>query len=324
MTTARAPLIEARNLRKYFRAGVGLPFLAPRAPVRAVDDVSFVIGAGETFGIVGESGCGKSTTAKLLLLLERPTAGTIHFQDFDIAVATKDELRRYRASVQAVFQDPWSSLNPRMRVRRIIAEPILLNEPHRKKEIPGVVADLLRQVGLEETMAGNFPHEFSGGQRQRVAIARALALRPQLIVLDEPVSALDVSIRAQIMNLLKEIQDRFGMSFLLIAHNLATVRYLAHRVAVMYLGQIVEQAEAEELFTRPLHPYTQALIAAARLLRPGEEPPPVLSGDIPSPSAPPPGCRFSTRCPKAFGRCFSEAPAPRELAPGHRAACHLY
>lgn len=325
MTDTREELVEAKNLRKYFHTGSTLPFLPPKPPVRAVDDVSFSIRERETFGIVGESGCGKSTTAKLLLLLERLTAGTISFKGIDIATASEGDIRRYRASVQAVFQDPWSSLNPRMRVRRIIGEPIRLNEPHRKRELPVIVADLLQQVGLDQAMANNFPHEFSGGQRQRVAIARALALKPKLVVLDEPVSALDVSIGAQIMNLLKDTQDRFGMSFLLIAHNLATVRYLAHRVAVMYFGQIVEHADSEELFTRPLHPYTQALIASARMLRPGEKPPPALAGDTPSPSvAPRPGCRFSSRCPKAFDRCFTESPPLKEHAPRHWAACHLY
>jgi len=294
--------------------------------VRAVDDVSFRIGSGETFSMVGESGCGKSTTARLLLQLERPTAGGIYFQGQDLTRLDENGLSAYRAAVQAVFQDPWSSLNPRMRAGDSIAEPLVLNTTLSRHERAGRVAELLAAVGLDSAIAGNFPHEFSGGQRQRIAVARALALNPRLIVLDEPVSALDVSIRAQIMNLLKDLQGRFGMSYMLIAHNLATVRYLSHRVAVMYLGQIVEEAGTSTLFTAPRHPYTRALISAALPVRPnsGQERI-VLPGEVPSPTAPPSGCRFHTRCPVAFERCPVEVPRLREVGvAGHRVACHLY
>jgi oligopeptide/dipeptide ABC transporter ATP-binding protein len=234
------------------------------------------------------------------------------------------ERRHYRASVQAVFQDPSSSLSPRMRTADIIAEPLIVNQRQSRANVRAQVAELLDAVGLEPASAGNFPHEFSGGMRQRVAVARALALRPSLIVLDEPVSALDVSIRAQIMNLLKDLQERFGMAYLLIAHNLATVRYLSHRVIVMYLGRVVESAPAESLFTEPRHPYTRALISASLPVRPGEDREEILlGGDVPSPINPPSGCRFHPRCPVAVERCSRDEPALRELGPMHRAACHL-
>jgi oligopeptide/dipeptide ABC transporter ATP-binding protein len=320
-----APILEARELVKHYagRRPFGLGRAAP--VVRAVDGVSFAVGPGETFGLVGESGCGKSTTARMLLLLESPTAGGVYFGGAAVAALDREGLRAYRAAVQAVFQDPWSSLNPRMRAGDIVAEPLVLNRPAEKATRRARVGELLADVGLEPDAAARFPHEFSGGQRQRIAVARALSLSPRLIVLDEPVSALDVSIRAQIMNLLKDLQARHGMSYLLIAHNLATVRYLCHRVAVMYLGQIVEAAPAESLFTRPLHPYTKALISAALPVRPGADAEAiVLPGEVPSPTAPPPGCRFHPRCPVAFDRCRAEVPALRELGPGHRAACHLY
>jgi oligopeptide/dipeptide ABC transporter ATP-binding protein len=260
-----------------------------------------------------------------LLRIEHPTAGSIHFLGADLAQAPPARLREYRASVQAVFQDPWSSLNPRMRVRRIIAEPLVLNAKVTSAEIRERVAETLLAAGLETAMADNFPHEFSGGQRQRIAVARALILRPKVIVLDEPTSALDASVRTQIINLLEDLQARFGMSFLLISHDLATVRYQADQVAVMYLGEIVEKAPAEELFQFPRHPYTDALIRAARRLRPGQgSRPATLTGDPPSPTAPPPGCRFSPRCPRAFDRCFKEAPRPRPVGDDHVVACHLY
>ena len=318
-------LLRLEKVRKYFPVGNTLPWSRARGDVRAVDGVTFAIYPRETLSLVGESGCGKTTTANLVLRLEEPTAGRIIFDGQDVHALKGQALRRYRASVQAVFQDPWSSLNPRMRAGDIIAEPLVLNQRLRGGEKQERVTELLLAVGLEPAAASNFPHEFSGGMRQRLAVARALALHPSLIVLDEPVSALDVSIRAQIMNLLKDLQERFGMAYLLIAHNLATVRYLSHRVAVMYLGQIVESAPAEALFTKPLHPYTKALISAAVPVRPGEEREEILlSGEVPSPTNPPPGCRFHPRCPFAFDRCSREVPQLRELASRHTAACHLY
>jgi oligopeptide/dipeptide ABC transporter ATP-binding protein len=318
-------LLQVSDLKKYFPIRGRLPLRPARSWVRAVDGISFVVRPGETFSLVGESGCGKTTTAKMLLLLEEPTAGVIRFDGQDINRLRGPALRRYRSAVQAVFQDPWSSLNPRLRAAPIIAEPLVINEKFPKRIIWERVQQLLMEVGMEPEAASNYPHEFSGGQRQRLAVARALALNPRVIVLDEPVSALDVSIRAQIMNLLKDLQERHGMSYVLIAHNLATVRYLSHRVAVMYLGLIVEQAASEELFTNPLHPYTKALVSAALRARPGEQRERiVLSGEVPSPTDPPSGCRFRTRCPFAFERCALETPPLRELAPSHTVACHLY
>jgi oligopeptide/dipeptide ABC transporter ATP-binding protein len=317
-------LIRLEDVRRYFPLRVGLPGLSPRAYVRAVDGVSFDIRPHETLSVVGESGCGKTTTARLILKLDQPTAGRITFGDTDVTRLKGEPLRRYRASVQAVFQDPTSSLNPRMRAGDIIAEPLVVNARLAPAEVRERVRELLVAVGLEPAAAASFPHEFSGGMRQRIAVARALALHPSLIVLDEPVSALDVSIRAQIMNLLKDLQSRFGMAYLLIAHNLATVRYLSHRVIVMYLGKVVESAPAEALFTRPRHPYTKALISASLPARPGEEREEILlGGDVPSPTNPPAGCRFHPRCPVAVARCAEDEPELRELAPAHRVACHL-
>ena len=324
-TSGNSRLLEVKNLKKHYPMRGAMPFSPVQALVRAVDGISFFIPPGETFSLVGESGCGKTTTAKMTLLLEIPTEGTIYFLDKDINKLKGPGLRQYRASTQAVFQDPWSSLHPRMRVGNIVAEPMVVNMKLPKREIAERVQELLNNVGLDPSQSTNFPHEFSGGQRQRIAVARSLALKPQLIVLDEPVSALDVSIRAQIMNLLKDLQSEFGMSYLLIAHDLATVRYLSHRVGVMYLGQIVEEASSEELFTNPLHPYTKALISASLPVRFEEQAESIiLQGEVPSPTNPPPGCRFHTRCPFAFDRCSVEVPEVRELAPGHMAACHLY
>jgi oligopeptide/dipeptide ABC transporter ATP-binding protein len=317
-------IIEVRGLLKHYPVSGGLLGSSGRV-IRAVDGVSFSLHAGRTLALVGESGCGKTTTAKLLLRLEKPTAGTIHFEGIDLAEATAEQIRQYRAAVQAVFQDPWSSLNPRMRVHRIIAEPLVLNSRATRVEIRRRVDECLEAVGLEAAMADNFPHEFSGGQRQRIAVSRALILRPKVIVLDEPTSALDVSVRAQIINLLGDLQARFGMSFLLISHDLATVRYQADRVAVMYLGQIVEEAPSEALFSAPRHPYTQALISAARLVRPGQAMEiQALPGDPPPWVSPSTGCCFSPRCPKAFDRCFRDAPATRFVDADHQVSCHLY
>jgi oligopeptide/dipeptide ABC transporter ATP-binding protein len=318
-------LLRVEDLRKYFPQGFALPWSRSRRYLRAVDGISFDVRAGETMSLVGESGCGKTTTAKLILLLEGPTAGRVTFRDRDITTLDGPALSAYRASVQAVFQDPWSSLNPRLRGGTIVAEPLVINQGLRGPELRDRVRELLLAVGLEPRVASYFPHELSGGMRQRLAVARALGLGPSLVVLDEPVSALDVSVRAQIMNLLKDLQARLGMAYLLIAHNLATVRYLSHRIAVMYVGKIVETGTAEEVFAHPLHPYTQALISAAEAMRPGEgREQIILGGDVPSPADPPSGCRFHPRCPFAFDRCPREEPELRELAPGHRAACHLY
>jgi len=323
-TSDGTPLLRVVEVRKYFPLGGTFPWSRAKGYVRTVDGVSFDIQPHETLSLVGESGCGKTTTAKLITRLEEVTGGEIFFEGQEVHYVPGRALRRYWASVQAMFQDPWSSLNPRMRAGDIIAEPLLVNQHLQGQAVQARVAELLLAVGLEPAAAGNFPHEFSGGMRQRVAIARALALRPLLIILDEPVSVLDVSIHAQIMNLFKDLQEQFGMAYLLIAHNLATVRYLSHRVAVMYLGNIVESAPSEALFTHPLHPYTQALISVALPIRPGEEREEILlSGEVPSPTNPPTGCHFHSRCPLAFARCSQEIPELRELAPGHLAACHV-
>jgi oligopeptide/dipeptide ABC transporter ATP-binding protein len=318
-------LVEIRELKKHFPVMKGVIFQKPIGWVKAVDGVSYTIDTGETLGLVGESGCGKTTTSKLLLMLEKPTSGAIIFRGRDIQTLGKDELRAYRRGVQAVFQDPFSSLNPRIRVGDIISEPVLVNEPLPKAQMRERVQELLRLVGLNPNAANLFPHEFSGGQRQRIAIARALSLNPSLIILDEPVSALDVSIRAQIMNLLQDLQQQFGLSYLLIAHDLAAVLHLSTNIVVMYLGKIVEYGSSDELRHKPLHPYTQALFSAALPSHPDEQREEmVIAGEVPSPLNPPSGCRFHPRCPFAKPICSEIEPVLRAATHGHQVACHLY
>ena len=317
-------LLEAKNLKKYFPVTKGLLISRTTGHIKAVDDISFALRAGETLGVVGESGCGKSTTAKMMLMLEEPTEGNILFEGEDVHDSSAVR-RSYRSSVQAVFQDPWSSLNPRMRVKDIIAEPMVINWDITKAEQQERVMKLLNDVGLNEYHSNLFPHEFSGGQRQRLAIARALALNPKVIVLDEPVSALDVSIRAQIMNLLKDLQQEYNVAYMLIAHDLATVRYMCTWVAVMYLGQIVELSPVQDLFNNPSHPYTKALMSAALPSHPDtEQEEIILQGEVPSPLNPPPGCYFHPRCPAAMDRCSVETPEVKEISEGHTLTCHLF
>ena len=318
-------LLRVENLVKYFYITKGLIMQKKTGTIKAVDGISFNIAEGETFGLVGESGCGKTTTAQLVLKLETITDGTISFLNKNINQFTGSELKTYRRMVQAVFQDPYSSLSPRMKVGQIIGEPITVNLNPGKKEVDKKVAETLEVVGLRADQADNYPHEFSGGQRQRIAVARALALNPALIILDEPVSALDVSIRAQIMNLLQDIQEKFHLSYLLIAHDLAVVKHMSNRIGVMYLGKIVEMAESEELYQTPLHPYTQALYSAAMPSHPDEQKEEiVLMGDVPTPLNPPPGCRFSSRCPSAQQICVKDEPPLLDLGNEHYVACHYY
>jgi oligopeptide/dipeptide ABC transporter ATP-binding protein len=317
-------LLSVKNLKKHFPVNKGI-LSRTVGHVKAVDGLTFDIKQGETLGLVGESGCGKTTTSKLLLGLEDPTEGTVHLENKNIHKLRRDELQDFRTKVQPVFQDPWSSLNPRMRIKDIVAEPLIANHDVSNEERDLKVAEAMELVGLSPDQANNYPHEFSGGQRQRIAVASALVASPKLIILDEPVSALDVSIRAQVMNLLVDLQETHNLSYLLIAHNLATVRYMAHQTAVMYLGEIVEYGNTEELFQEPLHPYTKALFSASLPSHPDlihEEI--VLTGEVPSPINPPKGCHFHPRCPFAMDKCSVEVPEEKEVSPGYKVSCHLY
>ncbi len=319
-------LVEVRDLKVHFPGSGGLLFGRRGDTVKAVDGVSFEIRRGETLGLVGESGCGKTTVGRTVLRLYDPTDGQIIFDGTDIAGLSGKDLRRLRRRMQMVFQDPYSSLNPRQNVGNIVAEPLLVHGLARGKEAERRVAELLDTVGLPRDAGNRYPHEFSGGQRQRIGLARSLAVNPDLIVADEPVSALDVSIQAQVINLLEDLQGEFGLTYLFIAHDLAVVRHISDRIAVMYLGTIVEVAPAEELYDHPLHPYTRALLSAVPIPDPAVEATReriILSGDLPSPANPPPGCRFHTRCPFVQPtRCADEVPPLRELSNAHTAACH--
>jgi oligopeptide/dipeptide ABC transporter ATP-binding protein len=319
----RPPVLEVTDLKKHFPVKKGL-LRRTAGYVYAVDGVTFSIGAGETLGMVGESGCGKSTVARTVMRLIEPTAGSIRLDGTDVTRLGKSDMRPFRRQMQMVFQDPFSSLNPRMSAGDIVGEPLLVHGLSSGKEKEEQVGQIFDQVGLRRSQMKAFPHEFSGGQRQRISIARALALNPRLIVADEPVSALDVSIQAQVINLLQDLQREKGLSYLFIAHDLAVVEHISHRIAVMYLGKIVEHAEKRTLFTNPQHPYTEALLSAVPVPNPKlKRAKRLLQGDVPSPINPPSGCTFHTRCPYVFDRCKVEVPKLTDIGTDHGVACHL-
>jgi oligopeptide/dipeptide ABC transporter ATP-binding protein len=323
MPDVSQPLLSVQHLKKYFPIHSGV-FGRVAAYVKAVDDISFTINRGETFGLVGESGCGKTTAGRAILRLLEPDAGTIQFDGIDLLSLGKEQLRRKRRDMQIIFQDPYASLNPRMTIRTIVGEPFAIHHIASGSERDHRVADLLKTVGLDSSVMNRYPHEFSGGQRQRIGIARALALKPKLIVADEPVSALDVSIQAQIINLLADLQQQLGLTYLFISHAIPVIEHISTRIGVMYLGKLVEVGTSQQICAAPKHPYTQALLSAVPIPDPAaRKERVVLRGDVPTPIKPPPGCRFHTRCPVAVERCKVDEPPLRRIEDGRDVACHL-
>lgn len=318
-------LLEVKNLKKYFPVTTGIVIQRHVGDVKAVDGISFYVKKGETFGLVGESGCGKTTTGRVILQLEKPTAGDVFFEGENLCKISGEKLRKMRKKMQIIFQDPYSSLNPRLMVGDIIGEPLFVHNVAKGKKLKKRVRELLKIVGLNPYFITRYPHEFSGGQRQRIGVARALALNPSFIVCDEPISALDVSIQAQIMNLLEDLQNEFNLTYLVIAHDLSVVRHISDRVAVMYLGKLVESTESIELYKNPKHPYTEALLSAVPIPDPIVEEKRkriILKGDVPSPVNPPKGCNFNTRCPVVMDICKEEEPEYKEISTEHWVACH--
>ena len=323
MPDAAEPLLSVQHLKKYFPIRRGI-LSRVAAHVKAVDDISFTINKGETFGLVGESGCGKTTAGRAVLRLIEPDSGSIRFDGVDLLTLSREELRRKRRDMQIIFQDPYASLNPRMTIRTIVAEPFAIHHTASGSERNDRVAELLKTVGLDPSVMNRYPHEFSGGQRQRIGIARALALKPKLIVADEPVSALDVSIQAQIINLLADLQQQFGLTYLFISHAIPVIEHISTRIGVMYLGKLVEVGTSAQICLAPKHPYTQALLSAVPIPDPAAKKQRIiLRGDVPTPINPPAGCRFHTRCPIAVDRCKVEEPPLRQTEDGRDAACHL-